>query len=219
MIEIIIPLNLPVRAVAVSESTEAPPEWLAQEMIRWANRDLIPVVKEEPNQLPEEPQEPPPPSEIEIEREQLREQQAFLGQVTQELRHVTTLVEKRLDGMLHEFQLAAVDLAHSISAKLVFEAVNGDRFPIENLVHEVISRLDTHVNTVVRLHPDDLALVQQFPTIGSEEQSLQFVADSTLSRGDCKAKAGEISVVYELKRQIDEIRRQLLSTVDGHAES
>ena len=47
----------------------------------------------------------------------------------------------------------------------------------------------------------------------------EFVADATLFRGDCRAKAGDVSVVYELNHQVEEIRRQLLSTVHGHAEA
>ena len=118
-------------------------------------------------------------------------------------------------------QLAAVEVAHAISAKLVFESVEKDRFPIENLVHEVMTRLDTHLSTVVQLHPDDLAYIQQFPMIEDSvgQPSLQFIADSTLHRGDCRAKAGDTSVIYELKHQVEEIRRQLLSTVSGHAEA
>ena len=114
-----------------------------------------------------------------------------------------------------------MELACAIASKLIFEEVDSDRFPIANLVHEVISRLDTTAAAVVRLHPDDLTLIQQQPMISGtgEDRSLEFVADPTLNRGDCKAKSGEISVVYQLRRQIDDLRRQLLSTVNGHAET
>jgi len=115
----------------------------------------------------------------------------------------------------------AIELAHAIAAKLIFEQVETDRFPIANLVHEVLARIDSREPAVVRLHPDDLVLLDEFPVIrsGGDERTLKYVADATLSRGDCKATAGEIKVVYELRHQIEEIRRQLLSTVSGHDET
>ena len=155
------------------------------------------------------------------ETETLREQKTLFANAAQELQRASQVVERQLAGLIRELQESTVELAHAIASKLIFEEVDGNRFPIANLVHEVVSRLDSEVKTVVRLHPDDLALVQGFPTIdGShDEHSLRFVADATLSRGDCKAKAGEISVIYELRRNVEEIRRQLLSTVSGHAET
>lgn len=231
MIEFLIPLNLPVRAVAVTKPTEDPPDWLLDEMARWAApvepspSEDPPFVEEPPppviEQVPPSPPAPPEPSPLEIELELLRQRRAFFDRAVDELRNATQTVEKRLDGMLHELQLAAVEVAHAIAAKLMFESVDTGRFPIENLVHEVISRLDTNVNSVVQLHPDDLAYIQQFPTISdsTDQPSVQFIPDSTLHRGDCRARAGDVSVIYELKHQVEEIRRQLLSTVTGHAET
>lgn len=231
MIEFTIPLNLPIRAVTVTETTANPPEWVFREMARSATRIEEPVPDDEPQHIEpsfdvlEDDPPPPPvpegPSPIEIELELLRERRALFDRATDELRHATKSIQKRLDGMLQEFQLVAVEVAHAISAKLVFESVENDHFPIENLVHEVIERLDTNLSTVVQLHPDDLQYIQQFPMIDDSvgDSSVQFIADSTLHRGDCRAKAGDTSVIYELKHQIEEIRRQLLSTVSGHAEA
>ena len=230
MIEFIIPLNLPVRAVTVTETTADPPAWVFREMAR--NTALVEEPHFDESQSADQPvpdsalgPSPSPDLEtrtlMETELELLRERRALFDRATDELRHATKMVEKRLDGMLHEFQMAAVEVAHAISAKLVFESVENDRFPVENLVHEMIERLDTNVNTLVQLHPDDLAYIQQFPMIDDSAggSSVQFIADSTLHRGDCRAKAGDTSVIYELKHQVEEIRRQLLSTVNGHAEA
>ena len=156
-----------------------------------------------------------------LSQESLQQQQKRFVEATIELQRITRSVEKQLEGLILPLQEAAVELGHAIAAKLIFEEVDAGRFPIANLIHEVVSRLDTSSSSVVRLHPDDLALVQDLPAIDGhgEERSVRFVADSTLARGDCKAKAGEITVIYELRRQIEEIRRQLLSTVSGHAET
>jgi flagellar biosynthesis/type III secretory pathway protein FliH len=230
MIEFIIPLNLPVRAVEITETTARPSPRLLKEMDRWAatHQDGV-SLRQDPAGMGSSgagsesstTERQHSPDEVQKELESLRSQQALFAGAIRELQHVTKVVRSQLDGMIQEFQEAAVELAHAVAAKLMFEEIDSNRFPIVNVVHEVVSRLDADNNSVIRLHPDDLALVQAHQAIGDadNEQSVRFVADSSLARGDCKGKAGEISVIYELRRQIDEIRRQLLSTVSGHAET
>lgn len=227
MIEIVIPLNLPVRAVEVTEPTGIPSLRLQRE-IAWRveqRTSSFPVKQDGSRQtgssFEQATQENNVPSAIAEELESLRSQQALFINGLDSLRRAVGDVNHQLDGMLSELQEATIELAEAMTSKLIFEEINENRFPIANLVHEVISHLNTTSGAVIRMHPDDLALLQDYPTIdGSQKDgSLKFVADSTLARGDCKAKAGEISVVYELRRQIDEIRRELLSTVSGHAET
>lgn len=218
MIEFTIPLNLPVRAIAVTAATQNPPERIATEMTRWAMRAI-----EKAREASEitQPAIARPPTGVELELQSLRGQRELFVRGIEELRQATRQFELQMKGLVREFEQATIELAHAISAKLVFESVNSDRFPIDNLVHEVITRLDTNATAVVSLHPDDLTALQQYNAIEGldGETSVQFTADATLSRGDCRAKAGDMSVVYELKRQIEEIRRQLYSTVNGHAET
>ena len=230
MIEFIIPLNLPVRAVEISATTANPSESIRREIARSAEAQPWDSTGSHESPL----SFPSPigyrsagvgnqrePSKVQQELESLRLHRTLFAEAVNELRHATTLVEKQLAQTLLEFQEVAIELAHAIATKLVFEEVDDNRFPIANLVHEVVSRLDSSANAVVRLHPEDLALVEELDPIqgAGNEHSVRFIADSTLARGDCKAKAGEISVIYELRRQVDEIRRQLLSTVSGHAET
>jgi flagellar biosynthesis/type III secretory pathway protein FliH len=226
MIEFIIPLTLPLRKIANTRGTASPPFAILEEMAR---------AKQAAAESSPRPERPGTPSSAEVneasteamrseldqELELLRTRRAVFINAAEELTRVTQQVQDLAAGLTMELQAAAVELAHVISSRLIFEEVNADRFPIANLVHEVISRLDLTASAVVRLHPADLAILQQQGAIegSGDERQLQFVADSTLARGDCKAKAGEISVVYQLQRQIDDIRRQLLSTVNGHAET
>jgi hypothetical protein len=231
MIEFIIPLNLPVRAVEITATTEGPSQRLTDEMARW-ERHRQQGTRDRKGLPGQEASNPTGQStsgadadakraEIERELESLRQQRGRLVDAIVDLGKTTKSFEQQIDGLVREFQVATVELAHAVAAKLVFEEVDQGRYPIANLVHEVISRLDSQINTVVRLNPDDLALVQEHPMIdgSSHERSVKFVPDTTLARGDCKAKAGEITVIYELRRQVEEIRRQLLSTVIGHAET
>ncbi len=117
--------------------------------------------------------------------------------------------------VLPELQQTTIELAHAIAAKLVLDRVLSDQFPIENLVREVVERLNTDQPIVVKLHPADLVVWQQHveshisaTTLGDQ---VRVQADAALARGDCQASSGEVSIVYELRRQIEELRQQLVS--------
>jgi len=221
MIEFIIPLNLPVRAVMVTATVDPAPARIAEEMIRWSalHKVSLPIAEHVPMAPANEPSTT---MAVELhDLQQLQIERTALNQATEELRRATKDLQRQTEGLLREFQHASVELAHAIASKLVFDDVEQDHFPLANLVHEVISRLNAKAEIVVRMNPADVALIEQMPTIGSSEtdHAVRFIADSNLQRGDCQAKSGEITVIYELRRQIDEIRQQLLSTVNGHVEA
>ncbi|MBC7819699.1 MAG: hypothetical protein IAG10_22685 [Planctomycetaceae bacterium] len=212
MIEVTIPLTLPIRKVVAVKAGASRPEWHRDEFARRGELVRQPMSRSRPAS---------PSSAIDGELEQLHQQREVLARSLVEIQRVMHTTDERLNVLLGDVREATIELAHAIATKLVFEQIDSDRFPIENLVHEVLSRIHSRDATVVRLHPDDLALLQEFPVIRSagDERALQYIADATLQRGDCKATAGEIKVVYELRHQIEEIRRQLLSTVSGHDET
>lgn len=138
-----------------------------------------------------------------------------------ELQRATAQADAQCAAIVSEVREAAVELAHAIASKLVFQQLAAGTFPTERLVAEVVGRLNTREPTTIRLHPDDLEVVQRADEALKAldpDGHLRLIADPKLARGDCKAVAGEITVVYDLHRQIDEIRRELLSTVTGHAE-
>lgn len=232
MIEFLIPLKLPVRAAEITGVTEAPSLRILQERASWGTRDRQnpPLANEKPSRQAAE--QAAHAERLELERRNLQaaaeqelrllqEQRILFQNAAQELSRVSKTVQLQVGNLIREIQESTIELAHAIAAKLVFEEIEEGRFPIANLVHEVVSRLESNEAPVVRLHPSDLAMIQDMSSIGGPEgqKSMQFIADATLARGDCKAKAGEIMVAYELRRQVDEIRRELLSTVSGHAES
>ena len=157
MIEFIIPLNMPLRTVAATEALASPPEKVRLEIARFKRRRSkdstatrgLPTSSERVSR-----------SDVvrDPEFEQLRTQRDLFRSVVEELRSASGHFEQCMAGMIQEFQVATVELAVAISSKLALEEVDANRFPIANLVHEVIARLDTSATTVVRLHPDDLAL-------------------------------------------------------------
>lgn len=230
MIEVRIPLSLPIRKVVLAERGAAVPEWLRAEFARQPEspvglnhatasasdtRQLRQSVALERKALGAER------AAVAVERESLQRDRANFTRGLTALQQAARRSDEQLQSLIGEVREATIELAHAIAAKLIFEQIDRDRFPIANLVHEVLARLQTRDAAVVRLHPADLALLEEVPTIATsgDQRSLQYVADHTLARGDCRATAGEIKVVYELRHQIEEIRRQLLSTVSGHDET
>ncbi len=230
MIEVRIPLSLPIRKVVLAECGAAVPEWLRAEFARHPEslaglnhatasasdtRQLRQSLALERKALGAER------AAVATEREALQRDRANFTRGLTALQQAANRSDGQLQSLIGEVREATIELAHAIAAKLIFEQIDQDRFPIANLVHEVLARLQTRDAAVVRLHPADLALLEELPTIATpgDPRSLQYVADQTLARGDCRATAGEIKVVYELRHQIEEIRRQLLSTVSGHDET
>jgi len=207
MIELSIRLNLPIHGVVVTGQDGTPPSRLTEAFSRIVNTWQYSGRYGSP-------------SEIEALTKALKAERIQLAQSIAELQQIAQSNNNRVEVALEELREAAIELAVAVASKLVFEQVDTGTYPIANLVHEVLGQLNHHEPAVVRLHPDDLSILQEQPTISGSgnERDLQFVPDANLSRGDCKAKCGEISVVYELRQHIEEIRRQLLSAVTGHVE-
>lgn len=224
MIEITIPLILPVRSVEITATIAGPSEHLRAEMARWAANPWsqaahVAAATQANATVQTTTASETALADLEKERQSLAAQRELFTKATQELNSATQAVQSQLNGLVLQLQEAAVELGHAVATKMLFQQIDSGNFPVADLVHEVIGRLDTTQNVVVKLHPDDLALIQELPKIGDDEQEgrVRLVGDSSLARGDCRAKAGEITVIYELRRQLDELRRQLLSTVTGHA--
>jgi len=212
MLEITVPLILPLRGVLLAEPDTAPPRWLQDQFsqlpLNSADRKSAAtraaVIAQQ-----------------ELELEQLRQERESWKRGLTQLQQAAVKTNAQCADVLNEMREVTVELAHAIASKLVFQQLAAGTFPIDRLVTEVLSRLNTREPVTVRLHPEDLAVFEQSdrqPQAADSEASVRFIADPKLARGDCKAVAGGITVFYELRRQIEEIRRELLSTVNGHAE-
>ena len=209
MTETTVSLTLPIRRVVLGAATSPPPEWMHAHHLRVA--DLLAVKSREQNK------NQAAISAANNEREsQPREQIESLEMACGQLQHAATTMQIHWQQIiLLEIQRTAIELAHAIASKLVLDQVHNDQFPIENLVREVVDRLNTDQSIVVKLHPADLAVWQKHveshlaATMVGDHVRVQ--ADKNLARGNCQAQSGEVSIVYELKRQIEELRVQLVS--------
>jgi flagellar biosynthesis/type III secretory pathway protein FliH len=114
--------------------------------------------------------------------------------------------------LLSEMQQAAVELATAISMRVTYDKLQTDRFAIEELVHAVVGRLGSTGPVQVRMHPDDLALLERRLGEGRsvEHDAIHLTPDDTLGRGDCVADAGDVSFASYLEEQLSGIRQHLL---------
>lgn len=209
MTETTISLTLPIRRVVLGAANSPPPEWLHAHHLRVAE-----LVAEKARE--KQRQQAAISAETNERELLLREQLESLEMACGQLQHAATTIQIHWQQIiLPEVQRTAIELAHAIASKLVLEQVHNDQFPIENLVREVVDRLNTEQTIVVKLHPADLAVWQKHveshlaATLVGDHVRVQ--ADKNLARGDCTASSGEVSIVYELKRQIEELRTQLVS--------
>ena len=209
MTETTITLKLPVRRVVLGDPSAPPPEWLQAHHRRLAHFALG-----EANTV-SGPRTANSAASAELES-RLREQVEALEQAGMQLQVAAKSMQVHWQHIvLPELQQTTIELAHAIAAKLVLDRVLSDQFPIENLVREVVERLNTEQPIVVKLHPADFSVWQQHVTSQIEAtalgENIRVQADAALARGDCQASSGEISIVYELRRQIEELRQQLVS--------
>ena len=209
MTETTIALTLPIRRVVLGDPSAPPPNWLQTQYRRTTGHAQSEAQTSKTTRTAKSA------AAAELES-RLAEQLAALEVATDQLQLAAKTMQVHWQQIvLPELQQTTIELAHAIAAKLVLDRVLSDQFPIENLVREVVERLNTEQPIVVKLHPADLAVWQQHveshvsaTTLGDH---VKVQADAALARGDCQASAGEVSIVYELRRQMEELRQQLVS--------
>lgn len=209
MTETTITLKLPIRRVVLGDPSVPPPEWLQAH-----HRRLVRFALSEAS-AGADPRSANSAAHAELEP-QRREQIAALEQAAHQLQVAAKTMQVHWQQIvLPELQQTTIELAHAIAAKLVLDRVLSDQFPIENLVREVVERLNTEQPIVVKLHPADFTVWERHVTSSDPQTTLgenvRVQADECLARGDCQASSGEVSIVYELRRQIEELRQQLVS--------
>jgi flagellar biosynthesis/type III secretory pathway protein FliH len=142
------------------------------------------------------------------------------------LRDFATAARRTVDALpqqvterLDEVAGLAVELGLALANEIVGDALQKglvDPTPtvircLRDCVHG-----SSKADLVVRLHPDDLALVQQtlqaHPEVREETAAARFVADPTIARGGVRAETGAGRLQYDprevLQRICDEVRRE-----------
>ena len=191
---------------------------------------LVPVGRPAAPPRPEpepEPESAPPPAvaadEAPREAERVRAEQAAreqrerLESVLGRLSDVARDLHASQRGRLDEMQRVAVELAVAVASHVLYERLESGTFPIEELVRAAVKRLEPRQAVTVRLHPDDLALLErrtsEEPLFALDTEELRLAADPSLARGDCRAETGDVAVLANLAEHLAEVRRDLLQAL------
>src|SRR5262249_18548239 len=149
--------------------------------------------------LPAALAEPGEPSAERYRKEDRETVQRVVTKLTEAARTLQVQQEQQLE----EMQRVAVELAVAISSRVPHERIEAGDLAVEALVRQVVQRLDPKQPVTVYLHPEDLSLLEKRLTDGQplipESTELRLSADATLSRGDCRAEAGDLSVLAHLE--------------------
>lgn len=153
-----------------------------------------------------------------------RELLADRTRIEEVLNHLRTAVadlRKDQADRLREWQRAAVELAMTMSARLLHERIEAGDFPVEAKVRDMIHQLEGESPAAVRLNPADLDLLKRrlagSPLVESGDEP-KLIADPALARGECRVEGKDAMLVSEVGRELQEIRDELLRSL-AHARS
>jgi flagellar biosynthesis/type III secretory pathway protein FliH len=144
-----------------------------------------------------------------------------IAKVLDRLNEVATQVAEQRQQLLLETQQLSVELAIAVATQAIGAAIQSGDFPIESLVKRAIERLGPAGSIVVRLHPDDLNLLQRRLGDSRDQycsREVRFEADASLERGDCRADTRETGIWCKMQAQLDEMRQRLVESL-GDAET
>jgi len=129
---------------------------------------------------------------------------------------VEQLSEQRRQS-LEELQQVAVELSVAAARWLLGVAIEADMFAVDDLVRRAVERLDSDTGVTVRLHPDDLRLLQALQSESDDDTELpaEVKSDATLSRGSCRVEAGRQTLLSDMDSRLEDIRRMWLESLDA----
>jgi flagellar biosynthesis/type III secretory pathway protein FliH len=169
-----------------------------------------------PEPVPAEPQ--PSARELELERHFQAEHAAVL-QTLDGLKAAVRDLQAQQRQRVGELRTMTVELAVKIAERLVHEKIQAGDYNLEGLVRDLVKQLDADQPVTIRLHPDDLALLERRlagQPLLTEGPETRYVADPTVEHGNALAEAGSLSVQSNREKQLADIHEHLLRSV-GHA--
>lgn len=124
-----------------------------------------------------------------------------------------------VDIRLVQARQVAVELALTITAKIIHQQLTDDTYPIESMVREMIANLADDRPMTVALNPDDIAMLTRRlkgqPLIADDAVEPRIVGDATLGRGNCRVEGRHHQLFLDLANQLAEVKNQVLRSL-GH---
>lgn len=142
----------------------------------------------------------------------IREQLAQLQQLLEQLQQPLAQVDQRVEQSLLDLTLAMAQAVIAVEVKTNPQV-------ILQTLRQAIDALPLKAEHIqIRLHPTDLAVVQQHYTAEDiSERQWQLRADPTLEAGDIRIDAGDSSIERSLKQRLQLSLEHFLQSAD-HSE-
>ena len=162
-----------------------------------------------------EPAPPAPPEPVPTAAE--REDVELLERLLTNFEDLTHELHAQQRQRLAEMQRVAIEVAVAVASRLVHERLDAGDVAVEGLVRQVAARLEPKETLTIYLHPADLTLLEQrakdcqrlLPGAGH----LKLMPDAALRRGDCRAETGDMSLLLQVDKQLEEMRKHLMDTL------
>lgn len=137
-----------------------------------------------------------------------------LVNVFRALRGASETIHNLREKVLRESEDELINLVMLVARKVIIREVSQDRSILAGVVKNALAGLSAREEVVVRINPDDYALLMT----GREEslknellsERLQLKADSTVSSGFCQIDASMGTIDAGLNAQLETIYRSLL---------
>ena len=148
----------------------------------------------------------------------LGEASAQLGRIRNLLHDLTTQLAHDKQRLLDELLPHIVQLAVTVARRIVAAEICQDRRIVERTVEAALEDLIVQGELLVRVHPDDRAIVHQAletdqTRVGRFSQ-LRVIADPSVERGDCILESDHGIVDANIPTQFAQIERTLLSYIE-----
>ena len=116
------------------------------------------------------------------------------------------------------FEEQLVMLASQMAEKILNAELSMKPALLANIVRAALKEISSATQVMIRVHPQDLALLknrsQQLAEVLSGNSVLDFRPDETLARGDCLVDSDIGSLDARLTSQLKSLREQLESSME-----
>lgn len=139
--------------------------------------------------------------------------EAMLRRVAHTLEELSTL----RDAMVRQSEQELVQLAVAIARRILRREVAVDPQLIGALAHVALERVGSAIPAVIRLHPEDYAIVSAQQSADWAGRQVQVLPDPSVSRGGCLVESEFGYIDASVDAQVGEIARVVLGDAEGSA--